>query len=392
MAAGWSLGEERGPVVVGPVAKRLHAEALLIDGHNDLPWQFRTKNDMSFLKLDLRKNLPQLHTDIPRLRAGGVGAQFWAAYVPVESTKRGTAVRETLDQIDVIHRMVKAYPDDLAFARTAEDILRIRKQGKIASLIGVEGGHSIDNSLGVLRMYYQLGVRYLTLTHTENTPWADSATDEPKHKGLTAFGEEVVREMNRLGMLVDISHVSPDTMKNALKVSKAPVIASHSSARSVADHPRNVPDEVLHLIRENGGVVMVNFYPAFISPDGGVRWNETMKVYRELRKKYEKESDFQAAMGQWRKAHPAPKATIYQVADHIDRIVKIAGVDHVGIGSDFDGIDSVPLQLEDVSTYPRLTQVLLDRGYKEEDLRKILGLNLMRVLTLAEKRAQELER
>jgi membrane dipeptidase len=368
------------PVVVGEQAKKIHRECLLIDGHNDLPWQFRKKEDMSFLKYDLRKSIPALHTDIPRLKLGGVGAQFWAAYVPVESQKKGTAVKDTLEQIDVINRMVKSYPDEFEFARTADDIIRIRKSGKIACMIGVEGGHSIDNSLGVLRSFYQLGARYMTLTHSENTDWADSCTDEPKNNGLSRFGEDVVREMNRLGMMVDISHVSPATMRHAIRVSSAPVIASHSSARGIADHPRNVPDDVLRLVKENKGVVMVNFYPGFVSPEGASRWNEVMRVYREYRKKYPVESDFQTALGQWRKQNPAPKANIYQVADHIEHIIKVAGYDHVGIGSDFDGIESVPFQLEDVSCYPKLTQVLLDRGHKEESIRKILGLNLLRVM------------
>lgn len=373
----------RGEVVVSEKTTTFHQSCLVVDGHNDLPWQFRKKEDMSFLKLDLRKNLPSLHTDIPRLRKGNVGAQLWAAYVPTESVKKGTAVRETLEQIDVIHRMVRAYPETFEFARSAGDIRAIRKKGKIASLIGVEGGHSIDNSLAVLRSFYDLGVRYMTLTHSENTDWADSCTDQPRNNGLSGFGEDVVREMNRLGMMVDISHVSPDTMRHAIRISRAPVIASHSSARAVADHPRNVPDDVLGLVRENGGVVMVNFYPGFVSPEGANRWKEQMRVYREYRQKYARESDFQTAYGQWRKENPAPRANIHQVVDHIEHIIRMAGIDHVGLGSDFDGIESVPGQLEDVSTYPRITQALLDRGHSETAIRKVLGENFMRVLQSA---------
>jgi len=374
----------RGEVVVSEKALALHNSCLLVDGHNDLPWQFRQKEDMSFLKLDLRKDLPQLHTDIPRLKKGNVGAQLWAAYVPTEATKRKSAVRETLEQIDVIHRMAAAYPETFEFARTSSDIRAIRSRGKIASLIGVEGGHSIDNSLGVLRTFYDLGVRYMTLTHSENTEWADSCTDEPKNHGLSAFGEDVIREMNRLGMMVDISHVSPDTMRHAIRISKAPVIASHSSARAVADHPRNVPDDVLRLIKNQGGVVMVNFYPGFVSPDSAVRWKEQMKVYRLYRQKYPNPSDFQTAINQWRKENPSPKANIHQVMDHIEHIIKVAGIDHVGLGSDYDGIESVPIQLEDVSTYPKITQCLLDRGYSEDAIRKVLGENFMRVMKRVE--------
>ncbi|HZT79741.1 MAG TPA: dipeptidase, partial [Gemmataceae bacterium] len=282
----------RGPVVLTDQALQIHRDALLIDGHNDLPYQFREKKDLSFRKIDITKNQKALglHTDIPRLRQGNVGAQFWSAYVPTRRGKDGTAVRETLEQIDVIHRMVRAHPDTFAMAATADDILRIRKQGKIASLIGVEGGHSIDNSLGVLRTYYQLGVRYMTLTHSENTDWADSATDKPVHHGLTDFGEQVVREMNRLGMLVDISHVSADTMKHALRVSKAPVIASHSSARALADQRRNMSDDMLKELAKNGGVVMVNYWSRFLSSEYSTasdKWfAKNGKAFGEIRAKY----------------------------------------------------------------------------------------------------------
>jgi len=372
-------------------ALQLHRQVLLIDGHNDLPWQFRDKGDLSFRKIDLRKSQKALglHTDIPCLRKGGVGAQFWSAYVPAETGKNGTAVRLTLEQIDVIKRMVAAYPETFEMAYTADDILRIRREGKIASLIGVEGGHSIDNSLGVLRMLYALGVRYMTLTHSETLDWADSATDEPRHHGLTAFGEQVVREMNRLGMLVDISHVSAQTMRHALRVSRAPLIASHSSAYALAEHPRNVPDDVLLLMKKNGGVVMVNFYSGFIVPEAARLRRDMFEVSRELQKKYPVERDFKAALQQWRKEHPIPAGSVHHVVDHIEHIIKVAGADHVGLGSDYDGINSTPKQLEDVSCYPYITQELLNRGHSKEDIIKILGGNVLRVLRQAEQEAKE---
>ncbi len=380
----------RAPVKLTEEALRIHREALVIDGHNDLPWQLREKKDLSFRKIDLRQvqKALGLHTDIPRLRQGGVGAQFWSAYVPADTGKKGTAVRLTLEQIDVIRRMVAAYPDTFEMAYTAEDIVRIHNKGKIASLIGVEGGHSIDNSLGVLRMFYVLGVRYMTLTHSETLDWADSATDEPRHHGLTAFGEQVVREMNRLGMLVDISHVSAETMRHALRVTSAPLIASHSSAYALAEHPRNVPDDVLRLVKKNGGVVMVNFYPGFIVPEAARLRRDMFQIARDLQKKYPDEREFRAALEQWRKEHPIPTGSVHTVVDHIEHIIKTAGIDHVGLGSDFDGINSVPNQLEDVSCYPYITQELLNRGYGKEDIRKVLGGNLLRVLRQAEEVAK----
>ena len=383
--------KSRAPVKLTDEALRIHREALLIDGHNDLPWQFREKGDLSFRKIDLHKLQKELklHTDIPRLRKGGLGAQFWSAYVPADTAKKGTAVRLTLEQIDVIKRMVAAYPDTFEMAYSADDIVRIHKKGKIASLIGVEGGHSIDNSLGVLRMLYALGVRYMTLTHSETLDWADSATDTAKHHGLTEFGEQVVREMNRLGMLVDISHVSADTMRHALRVTRAPVIASHSSAYAVAEHPRNVPDDVLKLVKKNGGVVMVNFYSGFVVPEGARLSRDMFQVARDLQKKYPDEREFQAAVRQWRKEHPIPTGSVHHVVDHIEHIIRVAGVDHVGIGSDYDGINSTPKQLEDVSCYPYVTQELLNRGYSKEDILKILGGNVLRVLRQAEQVAKE---
>jgi membrane dipeptidase len=398
LCLGWCLAEDkkpedkpmpknRAPVQVTEEARRIHREAILVDGHNDLPYQFREKGDLSFERIDITRPQPRLHTDIPRLRQGGVGAQFWSAYVSTHTMKTGTAVRETLEQIDVIRRMVQVHPETFEMAYGVDDILRIHKQGKIASLIGIEGGHSIDNSLGVLRMLYALGARYMTLTHTESLDWADSATDEPKCHGLSPFGEQVVLEMNRLGMLVDISHVSVETMKAALRVSRAPVIASHSSAYAVAPHPRNVPDDVLRLVAKNGGVVMVNFYPGFITPEGARASREMFRTYRELKARYPNAKDLQTAMEQWVKEHPVPRGSVHNVVDHIEHIIKVAGIDHVGLGSDFDGINSVPYQLEDVSCYPNVTQELLNRGYSKEDILKVLGGNLLRAFRTAERAA-----
>jgi membrane dipeptidase len=382
----------RGPVKLTEEALRLHREALVFDGHNDLPWMFREKKDLSFQKIDLRRPQKGLHTDIPRLRQGGVGAQFWSAYVPASTGKKGTAVRETLIQIDVIRRMVAAYPDTFEMASTADDVVRVRKGGKIASLIGIEGGHSIDNSLGVLRMLYALGARYMTLTHSETLDWADSATDAPRHHGLTPFGEEVVREMNRLGMLVDISHVSAETMRHALRVSRAPVIASHSSAFALAEHPRNVPDDVLRLVKANGGVVMVNFYSGFVVPEAARLTKDMFQEMRALQKKYPDEKQFQAALAQWKQEHPIPSGSVHTVVDHVEHIIKVAGADHVGLGSDYDGIMRVPRQLEDVSCYPYITQELLNRGYGKEDILKVLGGNALRVLREAERVAREMKK
>lgn len=378
-------------VVLSAEALAIHKEMPVFDGHNDLPWELREKGDLSFVNIDVAKTQPRLHTDIPRLRAGGVGAQFWSAYVPVGTAKKGVAVKTTLEQIDVIHRLAARYPDDLEMAYSVADIERIKKAGRIASLIGVEGGHSIDNSVGTLRMLYKLGVRYMTLTHSESLDWADSATDAPKANGLTKQGEEIVLEMNRLGMLVDLSHVSPDTMKAALKVTKAPVIFSHSSARAVADHPRNVPDDVLKLVKANNGVVMINFYSGFVVPEGARAMSKMFDVVRDLRKKYPDEGPpFREAIRAWLKENEYPAGTVHTVVDHIEHVIKTAGVDHVGLGSDYDGITKVPEQLHDVSCYPYITQELLNRGYKRADVVKVLGGNVLRVFRDAEQVAAKM--
>jgi membrane dipeptidase len=382
----------RAPVTLTEEGLRVHRSGLLIDGHNDLPWMLREKKDPSFRIFDINKPQPEINTDIARLRKGGVGAQFWSAFVPASFGKKGIAVRETLEQIDTIHRMVRAYPETFEMASTADDVVRIHANGKIASMIGVEGGHSIDNSLAVLRMYYLLGVRYMTLTHSETLDWADSATDKPKSHGLSAFGEQVVREMNKLGMLVDISHVSAETMRHAIRVSRAPVIASHSSAFAVANHPRNVPDDVLRLVKDNGGVVMVNFFSGFVVPEAARMSQDMFQVMREMQKKYPDEKEFSGALKQYGKEHPLPAGTIHDVVDHIEHIIRIAGVDHVGLGSDFDGVTQLPKQLEDVSCYPYITQELLNRGHSADDIHKVMGGNVLRVMRRAEEVAREMNK
>ncbi|MGL6072811.1 MAG: dipeptidase [Fimbriiglobus sp.] len=382
--------KKRADIVVTEEARKIHESAIVIDGHNDLPWELRKKGNSSFRNIDLLRDQPKLQTDIPRLRKGGVGVQFWSAWVPVDTSKNKTALRTTLEQIDVIHRMVEEYPNDFEMASTVADIERIRKAGKIASLIGVEGGHSMENSLGTLRDFYRLGVRYMTLTHSENVDWADSATDKPKLNGLSPFGEEVILEMNRIGMMVDLSHVSPETMKAALKITKAPIIFSHSSARGIADHPRNVPDDVLPLVKANGGVVMVNFFSGFVTPEGARMMTTMFDVGRELRKKYpDDDLKYQEAMREWSRGNKYDPGTAHIIVDHIEHIIKRAGIDHVGLGSDYDGITRLPKQMEDVSCYPILTQELLNRGYKKDEIHKILGGNLLRVMRETEKVSKE---
>jgi membrane dipeptidase len=365
-------------------ARAILGRVPLIDGHNDYPIQVREKASLDLGKLDLRVPQPTLHTDIARLREGGVGGQFWSVYVPV-SLKGPAAVKATLEQIEVVHAMVRRYPDAFELALTADDVLASFGRHKIASLIGMEGGHSIDSSLPALRAFYDLGARYMTLTHTSNTPWADSATDEPVHGGLSPFGEEIVREMNRLGMLVDLSHVSPDTMKAALRVSAAPVIFSHSSARALCDNPRNVPDDILALLAQNGGLVMTSFVPAFTAPEGAAYYRVMMVEQKRLEGLHPgDEKAIEDGIEEWFKTHPGPKATVAQVADHVDHIRKVAGIDHVGIGSDFDGITDVPVGLENVSKYPTLVAELLRRGYSDADVEKVIGRNILRVMRAAE--------
>jgi membrane dipeptidase len=374
--------------------RRILERTPLIDGHNDLPWALRQQHGNDPFAVDLTTNLDAstaLHTDIPRLRAGGVGGQFWSVYVPASLTPV-EAAKATFEQIDTVKRLVAAHPDVFELALTADDIERIHRRGRIASLIGMEGGYSIDDSLALLREFYRAGARYMTLTHSTTTSWGDSATDAPKWGGLNPFGEEVVREMNRLGMMVDLSHVSEETMLDAMRVSEAPVIFSHSSARAVVAHPRNVPDSVLRLMGEDGGVVMVNFVPGFISEP--VRAWGAARTAEDARLKALNPGDPSAAtagLEAWIAAHPAPRATIDDVVAHIQHVRDVAGVDHVGLGGDFDGVGSLPEGVDGVDAYPRILAALMARGWSEADIRKLAGENVLRVMRAVEAVAERKE-
>jgi membrane dipeptidase len=369
-------------------------ETPLIDGHNDLPWQFRklSKNnsglDAIALASDTTQLTPPLATDLKRLKAGGVGGQFWAVYVPA-AMRGAEAVAVLLEQIDCVHRFIARYPESLERALTADDIVRIHAQGRMASLIGIEGGHAINNSLAVLRMSCALGARYMTLTHVKNNDWADAGTDRPLHHGLTPFGAEVVREMNRLGMMVDLSHVSDETMRAALKISQAPVICSHSGARALCRHTRNVPDDLLKLVAANGGVVMAVFLPAYLTEPDRLDDEAAEQEQARLTGLHAgDEARIASEFAEWRKTHPHPRqSTLLDVADHIDHIREVAGIDHVGIGSDFEGFSNPPKGLEDVACYPALLSELQRRRYSENDLKKVAGENFLRVMRAVERTA-----
>jgi membrane dipeptidase len=368
----------------GPAAARALLDRFpVIDGHNDLPWALRESGLPDPASTDIAAPVEFTHTDLPRLTQGGVGAQFWSVYVPAE-LQGETAVATTLEQIDLVRQLAARYPGALELAFTAADVQRIMADGRIASLIGAEGGHSIASSMGTLRALYLLGVRYLTLTHNLNLPWADSATDRPAAGGLTAFGREVVREMQRLGMLVDLSHVAVTTMSDALDTAEAPVIFSHSSAFALCDHPRNVPDNILARLAGNGGVCMITFVPAFVSQrcrDWEIELAAEMERqgldYRDL-------SSRKKVRGQWAAVHPKPGATLADVVAHAEHVREVAGIDHIGIGGDYDGVDALPAGLEDVSCYPALISALLDQGWSEQDCGKLTCGNLLRVMRDAE--------
>jgi membrane dipeptidase len=372
-------------------ARAILQAAPVVDGHNDVPWAIRTSKTkpMDVDAYDLRQTMPG-QTDLARLRQGHVGGQFWSVFIPGEGKADGYA-RVQLEQIELTRRMIEKYPQDLALALTADDVTRAFGVKRVASLIGMEGGHAIENSLGALRAYYDLGARYMTLTHNVTLDWADAAGDAPRHGGLTRFGEEVVREMNRLGMLVDLSHVTPETMDDALRVAQAPVIFSHSSARALADVPRNVPDDILARVKQNGGVVMVTFVAAFVSPEIA---KASAPAYAEFKRRSAGLTDMAEVERIMREEFAkvkAPRATLAQVADHLEHVRKVAGVDHVGLGGDYDGNDNWPVGLEDVSKYPDLFAELVRRGWSDEDLKKLASGNILRVMREAEAAAKRLQ-
>jgi membrane dipeptidase len=372
-------------------ARKLLRSTPLIDGHNDLPWEIReSKTAPRDVKAyDLRARAPG-HTDLARIKEGGLAAQFWSIYIPGEIRDSGYA-KVQLEEFDIARRMIAMYPERLSLALTAADIERDFKKQRLASLLGMEGGHAIENSLGALRSYYALGARYMTLTHNVTLDWADAALDSARHGGLTEFGKEVVREMNRLGMIVDLSHVSPCTMSDALDVSEAPVIFSHSSSRALVDYPRNVPDSILARLPKNGGVVMVTFVPAFVSSEV-MAWEQAAEqVGKQIDSTVTDSTERERRRDEWKSAHPSPQATLGQVADHIEHVRDVAGVDHVGIGSDFDGITTVPVGLEDVASFPRLFAELIRRGWSDSDLKKLAGQNLLRTFHRVEATAARLQ-
>jgi len=377
-------------------ARRILRAAPLVDGHNDLPWAVRDDFGGKLSRVDITRDTrgltPPLQTDIPRLRQGGVGAQFWSVYVPATFT--GPAgPKAVLEQVDIARRIVARNPEAFAMASTADEVVRIHRSGRIASMMGAEGGYAIDNSLPILRQLHAAGVGYMTLTHSKTIDWADSATDAPRHGGLSRFGEEVVREMNRLGMLVDLSHVSAETMRDAMRVSEAPVIFSHSSAYGVTAHPRNVPDDVLAALKTDGGVVMITFVGGFVSE--AVRAWGASRAAEEARLKALHPGDPERVvreLASWTSASAAPRATVADVADHVEHVRRVAGVDHVGLGGDFDGTSNLPVGLEGVEGYPLLAAELLRRGWSERDIRKLAGENILRVMRAAERTAARLQR
>lgn len=390
-----------GPATAGepPAPEAVVAEVLrttpLVDGHNDAPWAIRSRVSNRLADFDFHDTSGgdrPMHTDLTRLRAGGVGAQFWSVWVPVDLSP-GDAVVTVMEQVDLVQRLADRYPEELELAVTAGDIRRIHAEGRIACLIGVEGGHSIGNSLGVLRLLYGAGVRYMTLTHWDNVDWADAATAAPEHGGLAPFGEVVVREMNRLGMMVDLSHVSEQTMRDVLGVSRAPVIFSHSSAFALNPHPRNVPDDILREVAEAGGVVMVNFGSYFLAPSHVERWANRKAEQTRLETLHPGDPGaVRDGMAAWDAAHPVPIVPLAVLADHVEHIREVAGVDHVGLGSDYDGINALPDGMEDVSGYPGLLEELARRGWRREELAKLAGENVLRVMAEVEAVAAKLQR
>ncbi len=369
-------------------AMKLHRSAIVVDTHNDITTMMEDDDyDIG------QPSAGKYHTDLARMKEGGLTAEFFSIYVDKKYAEQGGSARRALDQIDWVYRAIERYPQQMMLATSVADIRRAKKAGKVASLMGIEGGHAIENSLFALRDFYRLGVRYMTLTHNNTNDWADASRDAPKHNGLTDFGREVVLEMNRIGMLVDVAHVSDKTMSDVLDISTAPIIASHSSARVFSDHPRNIPDDLLRRIGQKGGVVMVNFYPAFLSQayyDADRARDERLKPQRDaLRAQYKDDQPrLDVELKQLKDANPIPKVPLSVLIDHIDHIAKVAGIDHVGIGSDFDGVPDLPTGMEDISKLPHITYELLQRGYSEQDVRKVLGENLLRVFSEVERVAR----
>jgi len=381
----FTSSESHGEIALTEEAIRLHREALVLDGHNDMPGNILDKGLNSIPGFSLNKAQPQLQTDIPRLRKGGVDAQVWVAYVAPEHMRTGGGMQAAIEQIELIHQLVNTHSDQLELATTSQAITDIARRSKIAALIGVEGGHAIENSLKNLEQYFDLGTRYMTLTHNESTDWADSSTDSPRHGGLSRFGEKVIRSMNEMGMLVDLSHSSDDTVRDAIRVSKAPVIASHSSVKAICPSKRNLSDDLIKGIAGTGGMVMVNFFPLFLHPDGAGLNQAYIDQTRELSSKNLSPEQFRAEMEAWRKQlPPMPQCYVGHLVDHIDHMIKLVGADHVGLGSDYDGITYGPVQMPDVSGFPYVTQDLMNRGYSTGDIKKILGKSFLRVLSEAE--------
>jgi membrane dipeptidase len=399
LASVLALGSAPAPAATPEeTARAALARSPVVDGHNDAPWTIRSRFGNDMKRFDFRDTTASrdangviMHTDLARLRKGRVGGQFWSVWVPT-GVPEAESVQRVTEQIDTVERMVAAWPDDLMLARTAADIEKGFRERRIASLIGIEGGHSIGSSLSVLRQLYRAGARYMTITHSRNTPWADSATDVPQFDGLSPFGVEVIREMNRIGMLVDLSHVSEATMNDALDVATAPVIFSHSGARAINGHPRNVPDAVLKRLPANGGVVMVVFLPDFVAEE--VRQWAARKAAEEARLKNlirDNPDQVKRKLAGWEAANPSPEASVAQVADHVDHIRKVAGIDHIGVGGDYDGMESAPVGMEDVAGYPALFVELARRGYSQVDLEKIACRNIIRALRGAEAAAARLK-
>lgn len=384
----WILGSLVGGMVVyaqelsgvSPQALEVHQECLVFDGHNNLIRALLKRKDVSVDSIDLMRFQQGLHTDIPRLQRGGLGAEFFATFVSSEAVKAGTAVRETLEQIDAVKRLFDRYPDTWELALSAEDVERLRAERKLAGLIAIENGAAITESLSVLRSYYQAGVRCLAVVHDDTHSWADAALDKPRHGGLSSFGEKVIAEANRLGILLDLSHASEETIKDTLAISTAPVVFSHSGVQGVAPHPRNLSDDTLRAVAQRGGVIQINFFSGFLTSKNVKAYKDRSRAAHELKKTFKNDSQYQLALQQWLKEHPLPTTSVADVVDHIDHVVAVAGIDHVGLGSNFDGIASVPTDLDDVSCLPRITEELLRRGYETAQIRKILGENTLRVL------------